>query len=156
MSLNAQYNVGARIKAAMATTSLSLSQSSASALTTQDGLTIDRTLLGRRYYSCKGVVSFQYQPGSSQRTLTQAINIQHSSDGTSWDTLSTGIAATFGTTNGSTFYGTAEVSANLNGARRYIRVQLPAPTFADCSSAQGVLSGNAVIVFGGGDELPAI
>lgn len=156
MSLNTQYNMGPRIKVALGTTSLSLSQSSATALSTQDGLTIDRTLLGRRYYSCKAVAALQYQPGSSQRSLTLAINVQHSSDGTSWDTLTTGVAATFGSTNGSTFYGTAETSANLNGARRYIRVALLAPTFADCSSGQGVLSGNAVVVFGGADELPAI
>jgi hypothetical protein len=27
-----------------------------------------------------------------------------------------------------------EQSVNLNGARRYIRCQVPAPTFTDCSS----------------------
>lgn len=156
MSLNQQFNIGAYIKAKMATTSLSLAQSSGTAVTTQDGLTIDRNESGlRRYYSCKGVGTFSFVAASSQRTATLALNIQHSSDGTSWETLTTGVAATFGSTNGTTHYQTVETSANLVAARRYVRVQLPAPTYSDCSSGQGVFSGNCTIVFGGADELPA-
>jgi hypothetical protein len=156
MSLSEQLNIGARIKAKMATTSLSLAQTSASAVTTQDGLTIDRNESGlRRYYSCKAIAAFSFVAASSTRTATLAVNLQHSSDGTSWDTYTTGVAATFGSTNGTTHYQTAETAVNLMGARRYIRVQLPAPTYSDCSSGQGVFSGNAVVVFGGADTLPA-
>lgn len=159
MSLSEQYNVGARIKAVMASTSLSISQSTAAAATTQDGLTIDRQLLGRRYYSAKAIVAMAFTAANSSRTATLGINVQHSSDGTSWDNYSTATVptvTTFGAdTGGTTDYDTVEQSVNLNGARRYIRVQVPAPTYATSSSGMGVFSGGAVLVFGGGDELPA-
>ncbi len=161
MSLSEQYNVGARITAAMASTGLSIAQTSAAAATTQDGLTVDRQETGRkRYYSCKAIAAFQYTAASSLRTATMGINFQHSSDGTSWDNYSTATVptvVTFGATSGSlsTDYDTIEQSVNLNGARRYVRVQIPAPTYADCSSGQGVFSGQAIIVFGGGDQLIA-
>lgn len=157
MSFTEQSNIGARIKAVMATTSLSISQTSTAAATTQDGLTVDRAQLGRRYYSCKAVAAFGYVASATSRTATAAVNIQHSSDGTSWDSLATGTAVTFGnSTAGTTDYKTAETSASLIGARQYVRVAIPAPTFSDCSSGRGVFSGSAVLVFGGADELPAV
>jgi hypothetical protein len=156
MSLTEQFNIGARIDIVQATTSLSLSQTSAAAVTTQDGLTIDRQESGRRqYYSCKIAFVGSFVAASSGRTATMGINLQHSSDGTSWDTYTTGVAATFGSTNGTTHYQEVQTSANLVGARRYLRVQIPAPTFSDCSSGQGVFSGMGVLVFGGADTLPA-
>lgn len=156
MSLSEQFNVGARIFGVIGTTSLSISQTSATAATTQDGLTIDRNESGRRrYYSCKAIGAFSFVAASSQRTATLAISVQHSSDGTSWDTLTTGVAATFGSTNATTSYQQVQTSANLVGARRYIRVSIPAPTYSDCSSGQGVFSGMGIVVFGGADELPA-
>jgi hypothetical protein len=160
MSLAEQFNIGSRIKAVAASTSLSIAQTSASAATTQDGLTIDRNATGRRrYYSCKAIAAFSYTAATTAKTATIGINVQHSSDGTSWENYSTAsvpTAVTFGAdTGGTTDYDTVEQSVNLNGARRYLRVQIPAPTFADCSSGQGVFSGQAILVFGGGDELPA-
>lgn len=161
MSLSEQYNVGARITAQMASTSLSISQTSAAAATTQDGLTVDRQATGfKRFYSAKAIAAFSFTAASSLRTATLGINFQHSSDGTSWDNYSTATVptvVTFGATSGSlsTDYDTIEQSVNLNGARRYVRVQIPAPTYSDCSSGQGVFSGSAVIVFGGGDQLVA-
>lgn len=157
MSFTEQTNVGARIKAVMATTSLSISQTSNTAATTQDGLSIDRVQLGRRYLSCKAVAAFGYVASTTAKTAGLAVTIQHSSDGTSWDNWTTGSSVTFGnSTAGTTDYDTAETSANLVGARRYLRVQIPVPTYSDCSSGQGVFSGGAVIVFGGADELPAV
>jgi hypothetical protein len=161
MSLSEQYNIGARITAKLASTSLSIAQTSAAAATTQDGLTIDRNESGfKRFYSAKAIAAFSFTAASSNRTATIGINFQHSSDGTSWDNYSTATvptAVTFGSTaaTASTDYDTVEQSVNLNGARRYVRVQIPAPTYSDCSSGQGVFSGSAVIVFGGGDELVA-
>lgn len=161
MSYTEQSNIGARIKAVMATTSLSISQTSGSAATTQDGLTIDRlSAVNKRYGSVKAIAAFSWTAASSQRTATIGINLQHSSDGTSWDNWSTGTVptvVTFGATSGSlsTDYDTVEQSASIIGARRYLRVQIPAPTYADCSSGQGVFSGGAVLVFGGANELPA-
>lgn len=160
MSLVEQYNIGARIKAVPATTSLSISQSSATAATTQDGLTVDRNLAGmRRYYSCKAIAAFSFTSASSTRTATVSLNFQHSSDGSSWDNYSTGtvpVAVSFGnSTSATTDYDTVEQSVNLKGARRYVRMQVATPTFSDCSSGQGVFSGMGVLVFGGADELPA-
>lgn len=156
MSISQQYNIGSKVKCVAGSSSLAISQTSAAAATTQDGLTIDRTLLGRRYYSCKASAAFGYVAASTATTATAYVRIQHSSDGTSWDNYSTGDAVTFGnSTAGTTDYKTAECSANLNGARQYIRVQVPAPTYGTSSSGQGVFSGQVQIVFGGGDQLVA-
>jgi hypothetical protein len=156
MSLSEQFNVGVRLKTALGTTSVSLSQTSAAASTGVNGQTIDRNTSGyKRYYSCKAALVASFVASSSQRTATVAVNVEHSSDGTSWDSYTTGTAATFGSTNGTTHYQTAETNVNLNGARRYIRMVIGAPTYADCSSGQGVFSGAGVVVFGGADTLPA-
>ncbi len=153
-------NTVARVKTYPGTTSLSISQTSAAGATTQDGLTIDRYTLGRRYYSCKAAFVSTFVASSSTRTATVGLNFQHSSDGTSWDNFSTGTvptAKTFGgDTGGTTDYDSVEQSVNLIGARRYVRMQILTPTFSDSSSGQGVFTGMGVIVFGGGDEAPAV
>jgi hypothetical protein len=155
-SITGQYNIGSYVKTVLATTSLSISQTTATAATTQDGNTIDRTLLGRRYYSCKAALVASFVASATARTASVAVSVQHSSDGTSWDNLTTGAAVSFGnSTAGTTDYKTAEVSANLNKARQYIRISIAPPTYSDSSSGQGVFSGMGVLVFGGGDELPA-
>lgn len=166
MSLVEQFNVGSRIKGRTAM-AVQVTQTSNTAATTQDGLTIDRNESGlRRYYSCKVIVGgqFLYAASSAHIATVASLNFQHSSDGTSWDNFSTGSApsaVTWGSSSGGavgTTAGTApgviEQSVNLNGARRYLRVQVPAPTFSDCSSGS-VLSLAGVLVFGGADELPA-
>ena len=166
MSLVEQFNIGSRVKGVTALAT-QITQTSNTAATTQDGLTIDRNTSGyKRYYSAKLVVAgqFLYAASSAHIATIASLNVQHSSDGTSWDNYSTGTApsaVTWGSSSGGavgTTAGTAaaaiEQSVNLNGARRFIRVQIPAPTFSDCSSGS-VLSIGAVCVFGGADELPA-
>jgi hypothetical protein len=166
MSLSEQFNVGARVKGVTAL-AVAVTQSSATAATTQDGVTIDRNESGlRRYYSCKAVVGgqFLYAASSASIATVSSLNFQHSSDGTSWDNFSTATAPSavvWGSSSGAavgTTAGTAvneiEQSVNLNGARRYVRIQVPAPTFGDCSSGR-VLTVAGVLVFGGADELPA-
>lgn len=153
-------NFGPKIISYPGTTSLAISQTSAAAATTQDGLTVDRLSLGRRFYSCKAQFVASWTAASSQRTASIGLNFQHSSDGSSWDNFSTGTVpavVVFGNTSGSlsTDYKSVGQSVNLIGARRYIRMQISTPTFADCSSGQGVFSGMGVITFGGGDENPA-
>lgn len=166
MSLNESFNIGSRIKGVTALAT-QVTQTSNTAATTQDGLTIDRNESGRkRYYSCKFVVGgqFLYAASSAHIATVASLNVQHSSDGTSWESYSTATApsaVTWGSSSGGAVGTTAgnapgsiEQSVNLNGARRYLRIQIPAPTFSDCSSGS-VLSVGAVCVFGGGDELPA-
>lgn len=168
MSLSEQVNIGARIKGKTALAT-QITQTSNAAATTQDGLTIDRRESGLGHYnSAKFIVAGQFLYGaSSAHTATIAsLNVQHSSDGTSWDSYSTATApsaVTWGSTaagnSAGTTAGTAndeiEQSVSLVGARRYIRVQIPAPTFTDCSSGS-VLTVAAVCVFGGADTLPAV
>jgi hypothetical protein len=167
MSLVEQLNIGSRIRSKVAITA-SVTQSSAALATTQDGLTVDRNQAGlRRYYSCKACVAgtLLYAASSAHTATIPSLNFQHSSDGTSWDNYSTGTvpaAVIWGATSsgyaGVTTAGnepnTIEQSVNLNGARRYVRIQIGAPTFTDCSSGS-VLTVGGVIVFGGADELPA-
>ena len=152
-------NTVARVKSLPGTTSLSIGQTSAAAATTQDGLTIDRYQLARRYYSCKAAFVASFVGGTSAKTASLTLNFQHSSDGTSWDNFSTGTvpsAVAFGnSTAGTTDYKSVEQSVNLIGARRYVRMQIPAPTYSDCSSGGGTFSGMGVMIFGGADEAPA-
>jgi hypothetical protein len=165
MSLQESFNIGGKVKGVTALAT-QITQTSNAAATTQDGLTIDRNESGRkRYYSCKFVVGgqFLYAASSAHIATVASLNVQHSSDGTSWDSYSTATvpsSVTWGSSSGGavgTTAGTAassiEQSVNLVGARRYIRVQIPAPTFSDCSSGS-VLSVAAVCVFGGADTLP--
>lgn len=166
MSLQESFNIGGKIKGVTALAT-QITQTSNAAATTQDGLTIDRNESGRkRYYSCKFVVGGQllYAASSAHTASIASLNVQHSSDGTSWDSYSTATvpsAVTWGATSAghsfATTAGTAansiEQSVNLVGARRYIRVQIPAPTFTDCSSGS-VLSVAATCIFGGADLLP--
>jgi hypothetical protein len=166
MSLSEQVNIGSRVKGVTAI-AVAVTQTSAAAPTTQDGVTIDRNESGRRrYYSCKFVVGgqFLYAASSAHIATVPSLNVQHSSDGTSWDSYSTGTApaaVVWGSSSGGAVGATAgtavnsiEQSVNLIGARRYLRVQLPAPTYSDCSSGS-VLTVAGVCVFGGADELPA-
>lgn len=156
MSLSEQYNVGARIKTVAGSSNLAISQTSGTAATTQDGLAINRAILGRRYYSCKASAAFGYVAASTATTATINVRIQDSTDGNTWGNYTTGTAVSFGnSTAGTTDYKTVECSANLNGAKQYIRAQVTAPVYATSSSGQGVFSGQVQIVFGGGDELPA-
>ena len=166
MSLVEQFNIGSRIKAKVSFGG-QITQTSNTAATTQDGVAVDRNESGlRRYYSCKAVVGGVFLYGaSSAHTASVGINVQHSSDGTSWENYSTATipsnsvwgatsAGYAGGTTAGTEADTVEQSVNLNGARRYLRVQIPVPTFSDCSSGS-VLTLTGTLVFGGADELPA-
>lgn len=164
MSLVEQFDGGSRTRARTALGNTSLTQSSAAAPTSSTGLTIDRQETGlRHYYSAKAVVSGLFTAGSSEQVATLSINVQHSSDGTSWDSFSTATkpdAVTFGTTagangtTGGTEDNTVEQRVNLLTARRYIRVTLDAPSYANCSSGHR-LDVHGVLEFSGPDELPA-
>lgn len=154
MSLSKQYNVGPYIKAETALVNTAITQSSAAAAGASTGESIDRNASGfRRYYSCKLIVSGKFIGGSTAKTGILAPAFQHSSDGTSWDNYSTDTAQSV-TFTGTTEINTVEQSVNLNGARQYVRVSLPAPTFSDCSSGSH-FAVHGVMVFGGADELPA-
>ena len=159
MSLIDSYNVGYSVKGVQGTSSLSISQTSGTAATTQDGLTIDRNALSRKYYSCRVSGLFGFTAASSQTVASLTLNFQHSSDGTSWDNYSTATvptAVSFGSTSSfTTDYKEVAQLVNLNGARRFVRCQIPAPTYANCSSGQGVFSGGVTVIFGGADTYPA-
>ena len=166
MSLSEQFNVGARIKGKVSFGG-QITQTSNAAATTQDGVSVDRNESGlRRYYSAKAIVAGTFLYGaSSAHTASVSINVQHSSDGTSWENYSTATVPAnvvwgatssgyAGGTTAGTEADTVEQSVNLNGARRYLRIQIPAPTFSDCSSGS-VLTLTGMFVFGGADTLPA-
>lgn len=167
MSLVDQYDLGKRLRSRVALANYQTTHTSAAADTTQDGITIDRQDANYRHYYCaKAIVSASFQAGSSQRTAVMSLNVQHSSDGTSWDNYSTGTVpsnVTLGSsstggstgTTGGNEYATIEQPVNLQMARRYVRIQLPVPTFTDCSSGN-TLNVHGVMVFGGGDEAPPL
>ncbi len=166
-SLINSFDIGSLVKGVTAVVPVSIGQTSAGAATTQDGITVDRNESGRRrYYSCAAVAFGALTAGSSMKAASLSVNFQHSSDGTSWDNYSTGTvptAAVWGATSsgnavgttGGTAYGAVQQKVNLNGARRYVRMQISTPTFSDCSSGSGTFNVAGAIVFGGADELPA-
>ena len=164
-SLSYSFNIGAVIKGKSALVATILG-SSAAAPTTQDGVAIDRQLAGQRqYYSCKAIVAGLFTGSSSQLTAGVSLNFQHAdSSGGPWTSYSTGTVpatVTVGATSAGNSKNTTggepfevEQSVNLNGAKRWLRVQIPPITLATSSSGESVAVGVA-IVFGGGDELPA-
>lgn len=166
MSLSEQFDVAARVKVRTSLGNTAITQSSAAAPSASTGEAVDRNESGlRRYYSCAAVVTGFFTAGSSAKTASATLTFQHSSDGTSWDNYSTATnptAVVWGATSsgyaGGSTAGTetdsVKMNVNLNGARRYVRIQVPAPTFSDCSSGS-VLNVQGIIVFGGADELPA-
>lgn len=149
MSLTEQMNIGSYVKVESNLVVLT-TQTTAAAAAAVTGQTLDRTALGRRYYSCKAAVSGKFTGLTTAATAAISLSISHSSDGTSWDTLSTGSASTL---TGTTEYGECEATANLVGARRYLRIDFPAPTFSGSSSGM-VFDGAGYFVFGGADTLP--
>lgn len=166
MSLTEQFDVAARLKVRTSLGNTSITQSSAAAASATTGEAVDRNESGlRRYYSCAAVLTGFFTGGSSLATATATLTLQHSSDGTSWDNYSTAtnpaVVQWGATSSGNSANSTAgtetdsvKMNVNLNGARRYLRIQVPAPTFSDCSSGKS-LAVQGIIVFGGADELPA-
>lgn len=166
MSLVEQYDIGRRIRARLALGNATIAAASSAAPSSSTGVSVDRQEAGlRHYYSCKAIVSGAFTAGSSLQTVTMGINVQHSSDGTSWDAFSTATKpsdVTWGSSStgnsagstGGTEYDTIEQPVSLQNARRYLRVTLDAPTFATSTSGQS-LAVHGVLVFGGADELPA-
>ena len=166
MSLTEQFDIAARIKVRTSLGNTAITQTSSAAAAASTGEAVDRNESGlRRYYSAAAVLTGFYLAGSSQQTASATLTVQHSSDGTSWDNYSTATnpavviwgATSSGYAGGSTA-GTETDSVrqnlNLNGARRFLRIQVPAPTYSDCSSGKQ-LNVHGLFVFGGADELPA-
>jgi len=157
MSLSEQLGIGHRIKAEVGIALTSAAVPSSSGGVTANGATIDRLALARRYYSCKSIIRGRFV-GSTVNAVTLAAAFQHSSDGTSWDSFSTGTNASkaFGSTGATGAQAVEDVVeqiVNLAGARRYVR-QTVVPTFANATSGDSLYYGGSVI-FGGADELPA-
>lgn len=156
MSLSQSYDAGKSIKGMPGLNPTTVPSSSGGA--TSAGITIDRFALGRRYQSCKSVVTGRLT-GSTVQALSVALAFQHSSDGTSWDNYSTGTNAT-GTVGSTAATGAqstdlvAEQSVNLRAARRYVR-QSVVPTFSATTSGDNVILAG-VVAFAGADENPAV
>jgi hypothetical protein len=150
MSYSEQTNVGARLKSEFQFV-VQTTQTSAAEAADSTGTSVDRLALSRHYYSAKAIVVGKFIGSSTAQTAILIPTVQHSSDGTSWESHTTGAGVTF---TGTTEDGEVEVDVNLIGARRYVRISLPAPTFSDCSSGS-YFDGSAAFIFGGADELPA-
>ena len=153
MGISQNYDFGKTCKVVPAIAPVTQNSSAAAAIT---GLTIDRRALPRQYYSCR-VATMGRLTGSTQQVATIASAVQHSSDGTSWDSFSTatnqsGTIGSTGDTGAQSTDGVAEQVVNLANARRYIRV-MPTPSFSLTTSGD-TLAVNGVVVFGGADELP--
>jgi len=156
MSLNQSYDGGRTLKAVAGIALTTTPTPSSSGGITVTGATIDRLAYDRRYYSAKSLVRGRFV-GSSVNAVSAALSFQHSSDGTSWDSLSTATNATkaFGSSSASSgqiVEDVAEQSVNLVPARRYIR-QVLVPTFAAATSGDS-FGYQGTLVLCGADEQP--
>jgi hypothetical protein len=156
MSLIDSFDGGRRAKvvAGVALTTTPIPSSSGGV--TQNGPTIDRLAMDRRYYSCKSIVRGRFL-ASTVNAVSLAISMQHSSDGTSWDNFSSqnnaaGALGSTGATGAQTVEGVAEAHFSLVGARRYIR-QVLVPTFTSATSGDSLYNQGSIVLTGA-DELP--
>jgi hypothetical protein len=118
-----------------------------------NGIAIDRLALGSTYQSAKLVVAVS-STLTSGKTVSVAANFQDSPNNSDWTDYGTALASTVVSTatSSTAFYGEASLDVNLNGADRYVRVQVTSDlsyTGTDTAITTGV------IVFGGAEELPA-
>lgn len=160
MSYSESYNIGKYIKAEAAIVGKSFSATSTESGDEVNGVVIDRQALPRHYYSARAVVHGRLT-GSTDVKATLAMNVQHSSSTGStsfsdWSTGTESTAVTIGSTASTAAQavdGEIEQCFNLQGAKRYLRVQYT-PTLSGTTAGTSMAVGG-VIVFGGADELPS-
>lgn len=103
-----------------------------------------------------GTIAIPYSATLQQdETLSMAVEIQESDDGTSWDTaeeLQASAVEATGDTGGSTETGIVRIADNFEGRKRYVRVNVTPDLSA---SGTDTAFWTAVLVQGGAEELPA-
>lgn len=138
----------------------------------QNGATIDRLALGRRYLSCKAFVVANGERGTATsyaHAIQGVVGLQDSPTSTTWTDYSTAnwgagsgnIYNTTGTPAASTSTSTAwkatfDARFDLGRARRYIRPVFTGTVYAGSSAAgpNALLSGYMGLALGGAETLP--
>jgi hypothetical protein len=154
MSLAQQFDIGRYIHGTAALAPVTINSSAGAA---QSGITIDRQAYGRGYHSASILAAVKLT-GSTVQAVAVAVAFEHSSDGSSWDSYSTGsnVSKAIGSTGATGAQAVNDVvnaPVNLAGARRYVRAVVT-PTFSATSSGDTAALA-AIAALGGADELPA-
>lgn len=170
MSTPRQFNVGAFLAEAPGLRAVTVLATSTAAANgnglAQNGITIDRRALTRRYLSAKAqVLVSAVRESTGLETITVALKAQDSADGTSWTDYSTDTepaalvlgatsTAAGGTNLSSGPNGTQAQSVNLLRARQFIRM-VATPTHGATSSGADQVTVAGIWTFGGADFNPA-
>ena len=157
--LAASYNIGTILKTAdtaLKHTVFVASSTVGAGGVDSAGVDIDRRGQTRRYRTALFIVNAESTTLGNAKTISAGLRMQHSSDGTSWDNLTTETTFTMGTTTTSTADATPSKSfvhnAPLNGARRHIRGVLN-PSWTTTATAE-LINYNGILVYAGADEYP--
>jgi len=113
------------------------------------GQTINR----QGYLSGVLVIAFKATLAES-KTVSFAVEVQESADGSSWDTaevLQEATVAATGGAGGSTVYDTVEINENLKGRKKYVRYNITPDLSATDTDT---LEWGAAAILGGASTLP--
>ena len=115
------------------------------------GTTVDR----RDFYAGALVIAFSAVLAAT-KTVSFAVEIQESADGSTWGTAEALQAATVaetGESGGSTEVGTVQINVNYLGRKRYVRFNVT-PDLSN--TATDTLAWRAAAILGGANTLPAV
>ena len=146
-------NIGAVISARNGSTSNPVTAAGAGDNTTKTGIVIDREKMSMPESALVGALVDATM--ASGNTLTVALTVLDSADGTNFSTYQTfaAITALTGISGGGAQSGQVSAAVNLSSARRYVRVDhVPDLSAAGTDTALT----RAVAVLGGPDHLPAV
>lgn len=149
MSLTLISNIGSYI------TGAAIGAGTATAGGTGDGTKVTGQTIDRSGYS-SGVVQIAYKAALAEtKTISFAVEVQESEDGSTWDTavvLQAATVAATGGTGGSTAYGVVEIDEDLRGRKRYVRYNVTPDLNA---TSTDTLTWGGAFVLGGAATIPA-
>lgn len=141
-------NIGAHLLSTIISAG-SLVAAGAGDATKVTGQTINRDGYG------SGVIAIAWSATlANTKTISFAVEVQESSDGSSWDTAVVLQAATVAKTadSSTTFYGVVEIDENLTGRKQYVRYNITPDLNA---SGTDTAVWGATFVLGGANRMPA-
>lgn len=141
-------DLGSHVKAAV------VGAGTATAGGSGDNTKVTGQTINRQDY-LSGVLVIAFKAALSEgKTVSFAVEVQESSDGSSWDTavvLQAATVAATGGAGGSTEYGTVEINENLKGRKKYVRYNITPDLSA---TSTDTLTWGAAFVLGGASKLP--
>jgi len=141
-------DIGAQIKG------VAVGAGTATAASTGDATKVTGQTIDRKDF-LSGVLMIAFKAALTEdKTISFAVEIEESADGSNFDTavaLQTATVAATGGSSGSTEYGVVEIDENLKGRKRYVRYNIT-PDLSH--SGTDTLTWAAALVLGGAVDKP--